>query len=511
MSEASPDSILAQLPRQDAITAQASLLEGEPVPLNARRITEKTCKVYDYIATTYLGQPAQAACYRDANGLISAQHVRRQGKQFSWVGRVKGQKIQLFGQHLGSTGRLIIAEGEIDAMSIYQTLCEFSPYLKEAVTVVSIQDGAASAKRSVSEQLLWIGGFDSVVLFFDTDEVGKDAAIACAEVIGGKALIVQTFPYHDANDALKAEDGKAIRDALLSARRYRPEAAVHATDLLSGVFSKDRAAGIEFPWVGWNELTHGIKPGQLMLLAAGTKIGKSAVARSLSLDFAKRGIKNAYIALEEDCGETIDRMLSEELGYNPPFYLDNQGERARRDPKEITQAFNAFAPSLFLLDKHIDSTFESVMATARHFVEGEGCQVIFLDHFSLLADSIPLNTDQRRGIDKAIKDLKSLCVHCKFAMVVVCHLSRIQGGGLSPEEGGEPQLYMLRGSNSLMQVPDFVVMLQRNPNSEDPIERSLLKCHMKANRVTGINGLMSTLHYLPSCRFFEVPTPSHHA
>ena len=204
-------------------------------------------------------------------------------------------------------------------------------------------------------------------------------------------------------------------------------------------------------------------------------------------------------------------MLSEQLGFNPPFYLDSPEERGRRDPQLVTEAFNTFAPNLFVLDKHIDSTFESVMTTAKYFVEGEGCKVIFLDHFSLLADAIPLNTDQRRAIDKAIKDLKSLCVHCKFAMVVVCHLSRVQGGGLSPEEGAEPQLYMLRGSNSLMQVPDFVVMLQRNPNSEDPIERSLLKCHMKANRITGVNGLMSTLHYLPSARFFEITTQSHHA
>ena len=299
--------VLDDLPKQDAVTAGHSLIKGEPQGLPARGILEKTCRIYDYIIGKYLLQPAHIACYRDANGLISAQHIRREGKQFAWLGRVKGEKIQLFGQHLGSTGRLIITEGEIDAMSVYQTLSEFSPFQRESVTVVSIPDGAASAKRCISEQLLWIGKFDSVTLFFDMDEPGRKAALECAEVIGGKASTVQAFPYKDANDALMDEDSKAIRDALLSAKRHRPEAIVHAPDMLAKLLSPDRARGIEFPWIGWNEYTLGAKPGELWLVAGGTNIGKSAVTRSLSLDFAKRGIRNAYVALEESCETTLER------------------------------------------------------------------------------------------------------------------------------------------------------------------------------------------------------------
>jgi twinkle protein len=498
------ESILSELPRQDTVTAQLSLLKGEPGDLPTRGITAKTCRVYDYLKGKYLLQDAEIACYRDEHGLITAQHIRRPGKQFAWVGRVKGQKIQLFGQHLASSGRLIITEGEIDAMSIYQVLSEFSPFGKESAVVVSVPDGAQSAKRAISDQLLWIGGFDFVTLFFDMDEPGRAAAVACAELIGGKCATVQAFPYKDANDALKVADDKAIREALLSAKRHRPEGIVHASDMLSRILNVDRSTGILLPWEGWNRYTHGLKPGDLLLLGAGTKIGKSVVARSMSLDLARRGIRNAYVALEQTNEDTMEFMLSEVLGYDPPFYYDTVEQRARRDVGKIQEALSTFGQNLFLRDKHLEESFDSFVNAVKYYVVGEGCQVVFLDHFSLLADGIDLKADQRRAIDKCIKELKGLCVHYKFAMVVVCHLGKDARGGVSPEEGGEPQLWMLRGSHSLAQIPDFVVMLQRNPKAEDPVERMLTQCHMKANRRTGSQGVMSVLHYLPSCRFHEV-------
>jgi twinkle protein len=129
-----------------------------------------------------------------------------------------------------------------------------------------------------------------------------------------------------------------------------------------------------------------------------------------------------------------------------------------------------------------------------------------LDHFSLLADGIALHTDQRRAIDRCIKDLKTLCVELNFTMLVVCHLSRGSGVGASHEEGGEPTLAELRGSHSLAQIPDFVVMLVRNPRSDDKVEANTTYAWLKKNRVKGELGLMSKLHYQSNYTFHEIQT-----
>ena len=89
-------------------------------------------------------------------------------------------------------------------------------------------------------------------------------------------------------------------------------------------------------------------------------------------------------------------------------------------------------------------------------------------------------------------------------MLVVCHLSRSNSMGPSHEEGGEPSLAELRGSHSLAQIPDHVIMLQRNPKAEGELDKNTTCCYLKKNRVKGEVGLMSKLVFNPTtCRFTE--------
>jgi twinkle protein len=491
---------LKELPRTDI---PLKLRDGKASTLDKRGITEKTCRTYDYLIGSYNGNEAHLANYRNSDGVVTAQHIRYGGKQFAWI-RPKGAKLQLFGQHLGSDGLLVICEGEIDCMTVFQVMHEWGHHRK--FCVVSIADGAASGKKNVTEQIGWVMGFSQVVVFMDMDEPGQAAAKAIAEVIGPKAAVVGNFPYKDANEALLAGDDKAIREAIRTAKRHRPDAIVHAPDLLEKVLKPEHRFGLPYPWDGWNQMTEGMKPGQLVMVAGGTGIGKSLFTRSICLNLTRAGTKCAYIGLEESCETSLERMLSEVLGYAPGFHLDTAEQRERRDPEVIRKALDTFAENLFLLDKFGSEDFDAFVATVKHYVLGEQCQVVFLDHFSLLADGISLATDQRRAIDKCIKDLKTLCVELNFTMVVVCHLSRGSGIGPSHEEGGEPTLAELRGSHSLAQIPDFVVMLQRNPRAEDKVDANTTNCWLKKNRVKGELGLMSRLQFLESCRFHEIKT-----
>ena len=170
----------------------------------------------------------------------------------------------------------------------------------------------------------------------------------------------------------------------------------------------------------------GTNRASLWLIAGGTGIGKSLFTRSMALDLASNGTKVAYIGLEEKASTTLERMLSEKLGV--PFHL--QSTEVRNELKaEVKDAMKQFAPNLLLLDKFGSDSMESFVSTVKHYVLNEECRVVFLDHFSLLADGIALNVDQRRAIDKAIKDLKTLAMELGFTFVVVCHLSRAPGPG----------------------------------------------------------------------------------
>ena len=476
--------------------ALARLVEGEHQAIAEWKVSKRTCKAFDY----RVASGRHYANYRNSDGIVCCQHVRTLSpKGFRWIGRQSGLKPQLFGQHLGASGHLVITEGEKDALCVYECLSEKEKY---SWVVCSVPDGAQSAHTAITEHLSWITGFDKVTVLFDADEPGIKAAEKCAQIIGPKARVVTGLGYKDPADAHCANDDFAIRRAIAQATGHRPKGIVRADDLTENVLHPNSDRGLPLPWRGWNVATEGLKPTELWLISAGTGIGKSLFTRSMALNLARQGVKVAYLGLEESVNCTYERMLSEQLG--KPFHLmSREGREAIAD--EVVEASKAFAPNMFLLDKFGSDSIENFINDVKHYVLNEECSVVFLDHFSLLADGISLKEDQRRAIDKAIKELKELAMELKFTFVVVCHLSRNNNNFSPAEEGGEPHLGLLKGSSALGQIPDYIWMLQRNPNHADRDQANITKCHLKKNRVKGEVGHMASLQFIPrTCRFVEV-------
>jgi len=172
---------------------------GIYAPLTDRGISKQTAEKYG-VRSTF-----------DTNGAISkhlyplfihneltATKVRTiKDKTFIWKGNPLG--TGLFGQNLFKEGGkyITITEGECDAMAAYELL-------GSKWAVVSIKNGASSAVRDVKENLEYIESFDNVVICFDTDKQGKEAALKVARILKpGKAKIL-TLPtgFNDANEVL---------------------------------------------------------------------------------------------------------------------------------------------------------------------------------------------------------------------------------------------------------------------------------------------------------------------
>lgn len=486
------------------------MIEGEHQAIPERGLLQSACALYDYRVGTFKGQTCHISAYLNDKGEVVSQHLRLPTQKGLWIRRQK--KLQLFGSHLGSQGTLVLTEGQIDAISVYQALERGAGmFTKEMFTVCSITDGAQGGIKSIEENIGYVGRFDKVVLFFDMDEPGRKATIEAAKIIGPKARVVSRFPYKDANEATVAEDESAIRHAVKDAQPYRPEHVVTAASLLDEILQPRERLGLLFPWEGWNGMdgrsprTWGIRPGELWLLTGGTGIGKSAFVRAIALHQALHGHRVAFIPLEQTCAQTVELMLNESTGTRVDM-LAPEERLAMAEP--LTKALALFQDNLLLCNTFGGEELDDFVSTVRHLVLAEGCKVVFLDHFSMLADGIALSTDQRRAIDQAVKRLKVLAVELGFAMFILSHLSRTDGK--SHEEGGRPTLADLRGSHSLAQVPDFVVALQRNPQSEDRVEANTTHCWLLKNRPFGRVGHMCDLYWSEDeSRLVEVgPLPS---
>ena len=99
-------------------------------------------------------------------------------KDFRSIG--KADVPELFNQcNSGKRKNLVITEGEIDCLSILEMLTK----AKAQFDVVSIVNGAQSARRNIAANLEFVNKYEKIFLAFDNDEFGIEASKDVAHII----------------------------------------------------------------------------------------------------------------------------------------------------------------------------------------------------------------------------------------------------------------------------------------------------------------------------------------
>ena len=109
-------------------------------------------------------------------------------------------------------------------------------------------------------------------------------------------------------------------------------------------------------------------------------------------------------------------------------------------------------------------------------------------------NALMIYIDERRTIDNTMTALRSLVEELKIGLILVSHLKR-PDGNKGHENGIEVSLSHLRGSNSIGQLSDCVIALERNQQSDDELEARTTKLRVLKSRYTGDVGLASSLVY----------------
>ncbi len=459
-----------------------AMLKGDPIKLRKRGLTEETCRKY----RIHKDGDTLRMHYFDKNGQVCAAKVRTKEKDF-WL---EGNNVdsQLFGQNLfPDTGtRLTIYEGELDAASGWEALPKW-PH-------VSIPTGAKGAKKSLQKVLPLLQGYEEVVLFFDNDKDGIEAAQECAELLpAGKAKIARMEKYKDASDALQQGDSEAVRRAIWDAKTYRPDGIVDAKSLLELVTTPTPPADHDYPFKGLQEKLHGIRYGELTTITAGSGTGKSSFCRAIASDLLSKGERVGYLALEESNRRSALGLMSAALGKS--FHL---GEH---DKSELENAFSRTLSNwnLYLFDGFGSYDPDTIYSRIEYLACGLECRVVFLDHLSILLSG--LDGDERRMIDVTMTKLRSLVERTGIALFLVSHLRRTQTDK-NHEEGARVTLGQLRGSAAIGQLSDGVIGLERDQQNSSKRDHTIVR--VLKNRYSGEVGVATELVYnLDTCSFTE--------
>lgn len=422
--------------------------------LKSRCLEEATCHKYGYYVTRYNGQPCQVACYYDDSGNMVGQKLRFKDKQFSVLGKISKR---FFGQHLFNSGkRLVVTEGEIDCLTVSQIGGNRYP-------VVSIPNGCQSAKKIFNENLEWLNNFEEVIVMFDMDEPGRKAVEDVCRILPYGKLKIANLPLKDPNECLMAHRAGAVLDAIFQAKSYKPDGIVNGDELWEVLRDEpDTEQGYTLPWdIPLQEKTQGLRKGELIVITAGTGVGKTTFVRQIAYHLGVNlNLKIGMLMLEENIKRTAKGLMAvhagKRLALNRHLVTDEEYEQIYKE---------TLGNGNYVFFQHFGSLeADNLMSKIRYLAVAEQCDFIVLDHITIAISGLDID-NERKATDVLMTQLRSLAEETGVGMLIISHLKRVEG--TPAEEGGAISLSHLRGSQGLAQLSDGVWALERNQQDDN--------------------------------------------
>jgi len=439
--------------------------------------------------------------YFDEGGNNIANKVRDVPTKNMWT---EGNMTEagLFGQNIfAPKGKYItITEGEVDAMSAYELL-------GSKWACVSIKTGAGSALRDCKKAFEYLDSFDQIVISFDMDKQGREAAEKVAQLFAPNKCKVMHMEHKDANEYLKMNKREEFSRAWWNAQPYTPAGIVNLKDLKTSLFEEEYCETCLYPWQKLNDKTYGMRTGELITFTSGAGMGKSSIMRELMHHIMKSTKDNiGILALEENIKNTAFNIMSVEA--DARLYIKEIREKFSPEQLKDWEQKTIGTKRFFAFDHFGSIGNDEILSKVRYMAKSLDCKWIFLDHLSILVSGQEDNGDERKSIDILMTKLRSLVEETGIGLLLVSHLRR-PTGDRGHEDGKEVSLSHLRGSASIAHLSDGVIALERNQQAEDENIANTTTIRILKNRYTGETGIACHLHYNKDTgRMIQVDDPA---
>ncbi|MDX6231037.1 MAG: replicative helicase, partial [Frankiales bacterium] len=219
--------------------------------------------------------------------------------------------------------------------------------------------------------------------------------------------------------------------------------------------------GVPTGFAELDELTNGLHPGQMIVLAARPALGKS----TLGLDFArsaaiKNGLATCIFSLEMGRTEITMRLLSAEA--RVPLHHMRSGKMTDEDWARLARRMGEVAEAPLFIDDSPNITMMEIRAKARRLKQRHQLKLIVVDYMQLMSSAKRVENRQQE-VSEMSRSMKLLAKELDVPVVAISQLNR----GAEQRTDKKPQLSDLRESGSIEQDADMVILLHR----EDAYEK----------------------------------------
>ncbi|MGW5051209.1 replicative DNA helicase [Actinokineospora sp. NPDC004072] len=216
-----------------------------------------------------------------------------------------------------------------------------------------------------------------------------------------------------------------------------------------------QSLGIPTGFADLDEITNGLHPGQMIIVAARPGVGKS----TLGLDFArscsiKHHMTSVIFSLEMSKTEIVMRMLSAEARIR---LADMRGGRmSDEDWTKLARRMSEISEAPLFVDDSPNMTMMEIRAKARRLKQRHDLRLIVVDYMQLMTSGKRVESRQQE-VSEFSRQLKLLAKELEVPVVAISQLNR----GPEQRTDKRPMLSDLRESGSLEQDADIVLLINR--------------------------------------------------
>ena len=190
------------------------------------------------------------------------------------------------------------------------------------------------------------------------------------------------------------------------------------------VKNKGRITGLTTGLRDLDNVTEGLHPTQLIIIAARPAVGKTAFALNIAAAAAKSTKKNiAIFSLEMPAEQLVLRMISS-LGQ-----IDNKklqtGRLENEDYRRINEAMSQLADTNIYFHDGASTTASEIQAKCRRLsTQGEGLGLVVIDYLQLIDASGKYQGARQQEISEISRKLKTMALELNVPVIALSQLSR---------------------------------------------------------------------------------------
>lgn len=324
------------------------------------------------------------------------------------------------------------------------------------------------------QQLEPVGGIAFLSSLMNTvagggvEEVRRYAAVLARDYTRRKLLevsavmAIDAFESEDAAEALaKAERSvMEIGASMQSESDPTVKSLVHdAMTELGEAFDNRgiiRGLSVGFPDLDW--MTHGLKSGQIVIIAARPGVGKTSLAMNIVENVAvDQKFPVGVFSLEMTGKELIHRMTCSRSKIDSN--RAQSGDIQNGDLGSLTAAAGKISNAPIFICEKGGLTIFQLSARARRMHQRYKLKLLVIDYLQLMQSRIKGNRNEQ--ITEISNGLKALAKDLRIPVIVLSQLSR----DVEKSER-EPRMSDLRDSGSIEQDADLVMLLSPKPIEE---------------------------------------------